>query len=215
MADALQVAVITGGHLFDVIEFQKLWWSLGGVQAFVQHIDDFCGSADATRAAYDAVVFYTMPPGRPVGSHEVLARLGEDGRGVVLLHHGILAYPDWAAWGELVGIPDRSFHGYHHDRMLTVRVEAPEHPITAGLLPWCLVDETYDMANPEPGNHLLLSLEGQEPGTMTQVAWTRTHGRSRVFCLQLGHDARCWRDAGFRRVLGNGLFWAAGRGSGG
>jgi len=53
----------------------------------------------------------------------------------------LLAYPRWDLWSEIVGIGDRSF-GYHFAQQLHVDVADPDHPITCGVQPWDMVDET-------------------------------------------------------------------------
>ena len=56
----LSVAVVTGGHGFDVRNFHKLFRALDGVDAYIQHLDDFASSPTEVRDSYDAVLFYIM-----------------------------------------------------------------------------------------------------------------------------------------------------------
>ena len=56
----LKVAVVTGGHPYDVQDFHRLFRSLTGVEAFIQHMEDFAVSSEAVRDSYDVVVFYIM-----------------------------------------------------------------------------------------------------------------------------------------------------------
>ena len=56
----IQLAVITGGHAFDVPSFARLFRRLNGIDAYVQTMGDFASSPQATRDAYDAVLFYHM-----------------------------------------------------------------------------------------------------------------------------------------------------------
>ena len=37
MADKLKVAVVTGGHSYDVMNFHRLFASIEGIEPFVQH----------------------------------------------------------------------------------------------------------------------------------------------------------------------------------
>jgi type 1 glutamine amidotransferase len=105
---------------------------------------------------------------------------------------------------------DRRLSSYHHDEKVRVQVAA-DHPITRGLREWEMTDETYVMrdAAPEAGNTILLTTP-HHPSTRT-LAWARQYRQARVFCLQSGHDAQCWENAGFRTVLQRGVQWCTGR----
>jgi type 1 glutamine amidotransferase len=209
-------AVITGGHSFDVIDFHRLFRALEGVNAYIQHLDDFCSSPEEVRDSYDVVLFYGMPtetpsddgqPGYAGKPRTALEHLGETGQGIVILHHGSLAYREWSVWSEIVGIQDRTF-GYHPNQTLHVEIANPQHPITTGLSAWDIVDEAYTMDDAGPGSEVLLTVD--HPNCMKTIAWTRDHKNARVFCLQLGHDDQAWADPTFRTVLTRGIRWAAG-----
>jgi type 1 glutamine amidotransferase len=208
----LRLAVITGGHAFDVPHFHQLFRRLNGVDAYIQHLDDFVASSPQTRAGYAVVLFYIMP-GRSAAEHArdyaahnltVLESLRESGQGLVVLHHGILSYPDWPTWRELCGI-DATLNSYAHDQTLRVRVSPGAHPITAGLADFELIDETYEMNEPDPGCEPLLTTD--HPQSVKTLAWTRTFGKSRVFSLALGHDDQSWSSPNFQQVLERGIYW--------
>lgn len=215
----VRVAVVTGGHTFDVPKFHRLFRSLEGVEAFVQHLDDYASSTDDVLASYDVVVFYFMPfkptvpaddglewfEGKP---KSVLEKLGASKQGVVVLHHAILAWPDWDFWKKLVGIEDRAFT-YDFDQSLRIEVADAKHPITKGLKSWDMVDEAYGMKGAGEGSEVLLTC--RHPRNLPTIAWTRQFNKSRVFCLQSGHDPQPWADANFREVLRRGILWSAGR----
>ena len=210
-----RVAVITGGHCFDVPNFHKLFKSFDGMDITIQHIDDFCSSPKDVRQGYDVVVFYIMMldgpkdegtpwyAGKPATA---LAELGETKQGIVVLHHAILAYPQWDAWQQLVGISDRTF-GYHIGETVKAQVVAPEHPITKGVGNWTMIDETYSMADTGSDSEVLITYD--HPKSMKTIAWTRKYRNARVFCYEAGHDNRTWVDPNFRQVLKNGICWAA------
>jgi type 1 glutamine amidotransferase len=46
-------------------------------------------------------------------------------------------------------------------------------------------------------------------GEAMPVAWTKHHGKGRVFYLALGHDARACGNLIFRKLLLQGLLWTA------
>ena len=54
----LRIAVNTGGHSFEVINFHNLFRRLDGIDAYIQHIKDFSSSLHEVLESYD-VLFYT------------------------------------------------------------------------------------------------------------------------------------------------------------
>lgn len=218
--DSVQVrlAVVTGGHAFDVPNFHRLFRRLAGIDAYVQPMDDFASSSQETRDAYDGIVFYHMLPGTPLDIGQpgysgkplqALKRLTETGQGLVVMHHALLAYEKWSAWRELSGI-NPVLRGYHHDQSIKVRVINREHPITAGLVDFGVMDETYEIDEPDEGNEILLATD--HPQSVKALAWTRRFGRSNVFSIALGHDDQGWRNPQFEEVLRRGILWSVAKG---
>jgi uncharacterized protein len=209
-----RVAVVTGGHSYDVPNFHRLFRSMGaGFDLYIQPMDDFASSPDHVRKAYDVVLFYIMLMDGPVDEglawyagkpKSALEALGAPGQGLFVLHHALLAYPKSPLWSEIVGIPDRAF-GFHPGQTLRVEVADRAHPITAGLNDFDMIDETYTMQEPGADSHLLLT--ANHPKSMRGIAWTRTFRSSRVFCLQSGHDNDTWRNASFVELVRRGLLW--------
>ena len=212
----IKTAVITGGHSYAVQPFHALFRALPGIDATIQHIEDFVHSPQEVRDGYDALLFYIMPRGGPEvepyrfggRSEKAFGRLGETQQGIVLLHHAILAYPDWPKWDEMAGMQRRVITQYSHDERIPVQIAAPEHPIVQGIQPWTIVDETYVLHDPGTDSHVLLTTD--HPACMHTLAWARTYQNARVFCYESGHDHQAWEDASFQKVLGNGIRWAAG-----
>ena len=210
-------AVVTGGHSYDVINFRRLFHGLDGVDAHVQHMDDFATSSEEMRDSYDVVVFYHMLmegprnkglPGYAGKPKAVLEHLGETEQGIFVLHHALLAYPRWREWDEIVGMDDRSF-GAHAGKSLHVKIADATHPITSDLSDWDMIDETYTMAEPAADNNVLLTVK--HPKSMEAIAWSRGYKSSRVFCFQSGHDNQTWAEAGFQEILHRGILWCGKR----
>jgi hypothetical protein len=212
---ALKIAVVTGGHSYEVQPFHALFRALPGVDAYIQHLDDFTSSPQAVRDGYDAIVFYIMPRGAPSDESpwfsgkpkSAFEHLGETSQGIVMLHHAILAYPAWPVWDELVGMTDRVISEYSHGEQIPVHVAQPEHPIVQGVAPWTITDETYVLHDPGPGNEIILTTD--HPRCMKALAWVRTYRHGRVFCYQSGHDHLAFEDASFQAVLLNGIRWVS------
>lgn len=206
-APTVKVAVLTGGHAYDVPNFEKLFQSLDGIQATIQTMEAFFALPAAERDAYDALLFYHMLMPTPTGpAKEALEHLGSTEQGLLVLHHALLAYPQWPVWTEIMGIADRKF-GYHHDQKLHINVTNVRHPITQGLKAWEMIDETYTMADAGQGSEILLTTD--HPKSMKTIGWTRQYKKSRVFCFESGHDNQTWVSPDFREVLRRGLLWCA------
>ena len=140
---------------------------------------------------------------------EMLEGLSDGDQGIFVLHHALVAFPDWPLWGELSGMPKRANVPGVVDQTVHVDVSDTQHPITAGLEPWDIVDETYITDDADEDSHILLTTD--HPQSMRTIAWTRTFGKARVFCYQSGHDNRAFANPGFRAVVGRGIQWLAGR----
>jgi type 1 glutamine amidotransferase len=209
-----RVAVVTGRHPFDVLAFHDLFRSMRGIDAYVQHMEEFSASPEAVRSAYDVLLFYNMHLETPTDqgqTHEkriaaALGRIGSDQQGVFVLHHALLAFPDWSLWSEVVGIDDRRFASTPRQQVRVDVVDA-RHPITRRLRPWTARDEVYAMRDADAGSEVLL--ETGHPGSMRSLAWAREVRQSRVFCLQLGHDGQAFADPRFRAVVSRGIRWCA------
>jgi hypothetical protein len=202
-------AVITGSHPFEVVEFINLFRRLPGIDFYPQYLENWADDMSHVRDKYEALLFYNMhrePPNEKVRA--VLETLGEVKQGICFLHHGLLGFPKWRFWSGIVGIQDRRFD-YYYDETVCVQIADPAHPITKGLSPWEMIDETYDMDEPGPDSHVLLTTD--HPNSLKALAWTRQHKKSRVFVLASGHDRKTFAVPSFQTVLLRGIQWAAGR----
>jgi len=204
----ITVAVVTGGHHYDVPNFHRLFRKFPSLDCYIQHMDDFAASSESVRDGYNAVVFFNfnvipIPEGK---EKEAIERLGSTEQGIVVLHHALWSYPQWPAWTDLIGIANGGL-GAQVGQQLHLEISNVRHPITTGLQSWDMIDETYQMADAATNSEILLTTE--HPGSMKTIAWTRQHGKSRVSCLELGHNNQAWTDANFRIILKQGIEWCA------
>lgn len=207
--DSIKVAVITGGHTFDVPGFHAIFRALPNVDSYIQQEENWAADVGNVLDSYDVFLFYNMPRGLPEErTRPVLEELGQSGQGIFLLHHAILAYLQWPFWAELVGIPDRSF-GFDHEQEFTVDIADPAHPITQGIEPWQMVDETYSMASAGQDSHPVLTTN--HTTSMQVLGWTRQFRNARVFCFQSGHDNLTYVEPNFRKTILRGIQWCARR----
>ena len=126
----ISTAVVTGGHFYEVVGFHRLFRSLDGIDAYIQHMDDFLLAPREERDGYDAVLFFTMLLEGPHGERlQPLQQIAANRQGVVVLHHSILAFPFSPFWRRWTDLPN-----------LTHSVDPPE-PITT------------EIADPGPSDH--------------------------------------------------------------
>ncbi len=212
----IQVAVVTGGHSFQVPPFYEVFRQMSDVDFYPQSLDEFTAD-DWMAGEYHVVVFYHMHrfkagdalPWYQGKIFSTLERLGGSPQGICLLHHSLVAFEEWPFWSELAGMEDRTMKAFHMGQSIPVEVANPDHPITSGINDWTPTDETYEMpdARPENGNNILLTTT--HPKSARTLAWTRKFRNSRVFCYQSGHDTQTFDDPNFRRILHQAVRWLA------
>ncbi len=217
MTSNLKIAVVTGAHEYDVLDFHRLFRELPGVDAYIQHLEDYATDPSPERGSYDAVVFFNYHQETPgtIGDYTdtktkpALESLIDGPQGIVVLHHAILCYPDWAVWQELSGVTREGPVEGMTNQKFQVDVVDATHPITSGIDSWTLIDETYIMDDADGyDSHMLLTTEHSD--SMKTLGWTRERSNGRTFCLQSGHDNQTWTNPQFRTVLGRGIEWVTG-----
>jgi uncharacterized protein len=210
MAAPLMTAVITGSHSFDVPGFQHMLRSFPDVDAYPQDIDNLLADQGKTIDRYNAFVFYNMPRTAPDEKMaQAMQHFGETEQGMVIIHHALLGFADWPGWVGICGTHKGDNFSYHHPETVAVAIADAGHPITRGLKPFEIVDETYVMPDAAAGSHVLLTTT--HPRSLHTIAWTRQYKKARVFCIALGHDGLAYENPSFRTLLERGIAWAAGR----
>jgi type 1 glutamine amidotransferase len=210
----LRLLVVTGGHdystsfytLFD--EPAKFHWdhAVSNHEAFRSDL----------REKYDVLVLYDMSAEISEAEKKNLVGFLESGKGMVVLHHAILDYPQWEWWWRDVvgskylsnpqgGMPAST---YMHDQEIDVE-PAAKHPILAGLGRMHLLDETYKGMWISPKVTPLLKT--QNPASDSVIAWISPYEKSRVVYIQLGHGEPTHRNPDYRRLVHNAILWSAGK----
>ncbi len=213
-ADRLRVLVVTGGHdyepsFYTVFEGYDDWkWNhaASNQEAFKSDL----------RKEYDVVVLYDFSQDLTGDARKNLQDFVEGSKGLVVLHHAIADYQAWPWWyREVVGgryllKPDGGTPAstYKHDQDLLVR-PVGSHPVTAGIGPIHIRDETYKGMWMSPPNRILL--ETNNPTSDGPVAWISSYSKSRVVYLGLGHDSAAHRNPAYRALVRNSILWSGGR----
>ena len=215
MSDLLQAAVLVENHPYDVMEFQKMLDSFKDCKCYVQPVDLFV--QDDNRKKYDTVLWYNInwdPPKEDGFLRKYLENeIGESAQGIVLIHHALLNFQNWDLYTNICGLKERGANTgfkYTQNEIVTEHILDRTHPITQGIPDFTVIDETYQIGEPEErGNNLLVSTDNKT--SMRNLAWTRQYRNSRVFSYASGHDARVYADNNYREIINRALRWTAGR----
>ena len=211
-----RIAMLMGSHPIDTINIYPVLRGLEGIEIYPQPLDCLLYDFGGTNDEYDGYLFYCMPllPPKPDEKFgdlpktpaDTFYRLGEDGKGITVLHHGLVAFPGLKMWNEVTGITDRSFE-YFGDMDIDVHIADKKCPITEGIADWTLKDETFRYAGGlDKSCTPVLTTDLKESAPV--IAWTHEYKNSRVFCFNQGHDAAPFRDDSFTEVLRRGILWS-------
>lgn len=219
--EPLMALVATGGHDYDEAPFREMFEQMAGVSVtFHVMKDDSEIFEDISDWSYDVLVLYNMSQNISDSRKANFLTLLEHGVGLVALHHAIAAYNDWPEFWKIIGaryfLKDTEVDGntvpkstYRHDMDIPFAPAEPAHPVTEGLGPFILRDETYKGFLMEPGNTPLLSAD--HPDAQREAAWARKHGNAKVCFIQPGHGPESFRDANYRRLVRQAILWTGGR----
>ncbi len=218
MASPVRVLVVTGGHGYQVNEFNDLLSSLGKnfTSKVVSFPEAFQHFRTENRDQYDVLVFYHMWQKFTEAEVAYLAETIRTGKALVVLHHSICAFDDWPEYRNIIG--GKYFHkptvvngkeypacSYKHDLRFTLTVADSKHPVTRGLKDFEVLDESYFGYYVDPEVTPLLTTN--EPSSAPVVAWTKKYGKAQVVTLQSGHDAHTFGNPSFRKLLRQSIQW--------
>ncbi|MBZ5565930.1 MAG: ThuA domain-containing protein [Acidobacteriia bacterium] len=167
---------------------------------------------------FDAVMFYTTGE-LPMtdAEKEAFADFVKSGHGFVGVHSATDTFYMWPTYLEIIG---GYFNNHPWHQEVTVDVVDPSNKIV-GLWgkSFQINDEIYQISDFQyKTSHVLLKLDPssvdlKKGGVQHRfygwpLAWTRTHGKGRVFYTALGHEEAVWKDPRFQEMLLNALKWA-------
>ena len=100
----MQIAVVTGEHGFQEKQFDAVFENMAGIEFVREDLDVFVD--DPGQQDYDTVVFYNFHRPYPTAAQaEAILGLTARGQGIVILHHAILAFPEWVTIPKCAGLP--------------------------------------------------------------------------------------------------------------
>jgi type 1 glutamine amidotransferase len=168
------------------------------------------------RGKYDVLILYDFSRDLSPAGRKNLFDFVESGKGIVVLHHALLDYQDWTWWyRDVVGGSyrlkregDRPSSTVKNGQQIHLTPEK-DHPITAGLDPFQVLDETYKGMYISPRVRPLLTTDN--PNSDRVLAWVGPCTTSRVVAIQLGHGPTVFSHPSYRTLVHNAILWSAGR----
>jgi type 1 glutamine amidotransferase len=161
-------------------------------------------------AGYDGVVFASTTGELPLPDRQGFLDWIAGGRGYVGIHAATDTYHEWRPFIEMIG---GEFKTHGPQVKVALLVQDPAHPSTKGMAsPLEVYDEIYQFKSFEKERvHVLLALD-RHPNEGTPgfypLAWTRGHGKGRVFYTALGHREDVLEAEWFRKHLLGGILWS-------
>ncbi len=217
----IRVLVVAGGHDYETNAFLQVFRDNPQVTLLTAAHPDAQDWLKPDKAKdWDVLVLYDLwQKITDEEKAEFIARL-QEGKGLVALHHSLADYQDWPEFENIIGgryyLAKHTVNGveqpasiYQHGLHFHVRVANPQHPVTAGIQDFDIVDETYGLFEVEPQTHALLMTD--DPTSGKTIAWARNYGAARVVYIQSGHDHTAYDNPNYRRLVTNAIRWVARR----
>jgi hypothetical protein len=161
---------------------------------------------------YDGVAFGSTTGELPLPDRQGFLDWIAAGHGFVGVHAATDTYHQWSPYIEMIG---GEFKTHGPQVKVALLVQDPAHPATKEMAsPTVVFDEIYEFKSFERGRvRMLLALDKHpQEGTpgFYPLAWTRAHGKGRVFYTALGHREDVLEAEWFRKHLLGGTLWALG-----
>lgn len=126
-----------------------------------------------------------------------------NGGGFLALHNAQGLYPPGGLYYKLFG---GDYGGHPKPYVFTVRVEAKDHPITAGVEDFEIFDEQHTVKYYLDREHLLLRSIARD-NLESPAGWWREMGKGRFCYLAPGHTPDALGHPMMQRLISNGVRW--------
>jgi putative membrane-bound dehydrogenase-like protein len=159
-------------------------------------------------ARYDAVAIFRDSGDLPAKQEAALLEFIEGGKGLVAIHCASHCFRNSDKYTALVG----GHFLRHSTGVFRARIIDAQHPAMREVKSFESWDETY--VHNQLADDIRVLMVREEQGGYEPYTWVRQQGKGRVFYTALGHDERTWKEAGFHKLLEQGIRWAAGQTAG-
>lgn len=174
--------------------------------------DMFILESKAALANYDLIYLtrYNRQGTLTDGGKENLLEFVRQGHGFVVAHLASASFPEWAEFKALCGrywVMGKSGHGPRG--VFKATVSNKEHAITKGVADFETDDELYAKLEGTEPIQVLVEAYSDWSKKTEPLAFTREHGRGRVFHHTFGHDGKATLHDSVKRLIVQGTEWAA------
>ena len=158
-----------------------------------------------TLPKYDGLIVYANYDNITQPQADALLSFVKSGKGFIPLHSASFCFRNNDEVVKLIGGQFKS----HKTGDFDMTIVDKKHQITKDFVPFTTWDETYVHTKINPEIHVLTErVEGDHHEPYT---WTNTYGKGRVFYTAYGHDIKTFNNAGFQKLVYNGILWAVGK----
>lgn len=158
-------------------------------------------------ASYDCVVLYTQGGKLSAARERNLCAYLKAGGGLVGIHCASDSFTENPKYLNALGTRFAA-HGPGTPNFPVSPVAGTAHPLAKRLKQFRITDEFY-LCEPRGKGHEVF-LDAYFQGGREPTAYTKNHGKGRVFYTALGHDERAFRHPAFQNLLTRGVLWAGG-----
>ncbi|MCY7350772.1 MAG: ThuA domain-containing protein [Cytophagaceae bacterium] len=206
------------GHHRPIERIPSLMAALGNKGINLTYTETLEDLNAANLAKYDGLLIYANWDSIPPAPEQALLDFVASGKGLIPVHCASYCFRNSAEYVKMVG---GQFFRHRMDTIQTV-MKQPNHQIMMGMQNFKVFDETYLHTQLQADNNVLTEREvkadqakdiaaANRPGQTTEpYTWTRAYGKGRVFYTAYGHDERTWDNAGFQKLVEQGILWAVG-----
>jgi len=221
-AEKIRLLIMSGSHGYETNQFLQMFRDNPDVTfESVIHPHALVKLRPQSARNFDVLVLYDYAQKISSEAQADFINFLKAGKGLLILHHAIAAYPQWPEYEKILGgryylqtrtvvngvVKPRSKarEGAH----IPVHIADPDHPVTRGLKDFEIRDETYFGYDVAPDSHLLLTTTNTN--NTPSLAWCRTYAGARVVYLQLGHDHFAYENPNYRKFVAQAIRWVARR----
>ena len=205
--DKINVLIFGGGEIHDWKGIQPKVVEALSESAILEletAQEDLSVLEGANLDQYDVLVFHYTVGSISNAQRDGLSNWLAAGKGYVGIHSAADSFRDDPDYRNLVG---GYFITHPHHRQYQVSVKDPEHPIMQGVDEEFMVTDEQYILDYDPRVHVLATALWE--GEAMPVAWTKSHGKGRVYYLALGHDSKACEHPAFRQLVLQGTLWVA------
>jgi uncharacterized protein len=153
---------------------------------------------------YDGLIVYANHDSISPSQEKALLGFVRSGKGFIPLHSASWCFRNSSEVVEMIG---GQFKSHKYDSFACV-ITQPDNPVMKNVPAFVTKDETY--VHDKISKNIQVLSERVEGDHHEPYTWIRPYGQGRVFYTAYGHDENTFSNAGFLKLVKNGILWAVG-----